>query len=322
MKRIFLATITFVLFGFTTTSANEKESLISRSADGTERRCCIVEKGRWVREPQSLWSPAACTALGEVGEYAPQGTPGAQACAANEPLYDDPSPIPSPNPNPPRDDDSPDGDQPGGDGEVSSEAARLGCPETWGPARTWSPSEARAHAVAYVSACDKLIARALAAGDWATLETLRANLELWGLESVALSDPLANAMASGSIPSNIGDLAAQSLRDTDVLSGAQRAAAVLENFIEAAQIAAPHTVGAVSACTGEGLWRFEAGGSAWFIRAADAAYVGTWWRTNAAKDQGPPIRRAIDTWVSFTVPANPDACPTTGAADAVRMLER
>ena len=193
------------------------------------------------------------------------------------------------------------------------------CPDSWGEPRTWSPSEARAHAVAYVTKCDQLIAEALAAGDWDTLGAIRENLELWLLVSVELSDPLADAMAGGTMPPNIGEIATQSALDINVLSGAQRGAAVLENFIAAAEIAGPHTAGGVSACTGEGFWVFIAlGNGKFFVYEADAAYVGTLWRNDGTKESI-PVRMAIEKWLSFTIPADPAACPKEGAEDAVRL---
>jgi hypothetical protein len=61
----------------TNAEAGQVETL---SAQG-ERRCCEVDRGRWVTEPKSMWTPAACVALGPPGEFAPQGTSGAGACA-------------------------------------------------------------------------------------------------------------------------------------------------------------------------------------------------------------------------------------------------
>lgn len=306
--------------GFVAAASADQSDVELRTANDTERRCCSVQEKRWVREPRMLWSPLACIALGDEGEYAPQGMPGAEACAANNPDIDDPSPIP-PNPGHPDDDGSDDGGRPEDhDGEIdlADAVSTLTCPDSWGQPRVWSPSDARQRAVAHVAACDRLIARALSAGDWASMEALRVSLEAWGLESIELSDPLMDAMSGGTPPSNIAEIAGQVLKDTQVLSGAQRAAAVLMNFVEAAQLAAPRTAGAVSACTGEGLWRFESDSDlAVFVRDADAAYVGTLWRTPATADSI-PARLAVETWVSFTVPADPATCPAEGASDALR----
>jgi len=108
--------------GLALASASAQDGVRAQSSS-SERRCCIVEPGRWVRDPRSNWTPLACIALGEPGEYAPQGTSEAGACRA-----DDWPPTTPPDPSPPPHDDGDDDDDE--DGKPKEEVIGDPPPET------------------------------------------------------------------------------------------------------------------------------------------------------------------------------------------------